>query len=71
MSQENVEIVRNAFAAFDRGDIEGVLQLCDEDIVITQPPELPGVSREQHGTAGSWRPLRSGQSSGMTIESRS
>ena len=44
-----VEIVRSAFAAFDRGDIEGVLRLADEDIVITQPPELPGVSPEQHG----------------------
>jgi uncharacterized protein len=52
MSQENVEIVRNAFAAFDRGDIEGVLRLCDEYIVITQPPELPGVSPEQHGHRG-------------------
>jgi ketosteroid isomerase-like protein len=52
MSAENVEIVRNAFAAFDRGDIEGILRLCDEDIVITQPPELPGVSPEQHGHRG-------------------
>jgi uncharacterized protein len=52
MSEENVEIVRNAFAAFNRGDIKGVLRLCDEDIVITQPPELPGVSREQHGHRG-------------------
>jgi ketosteroid isomerase-like protein len=52
MSEENVEIVRNAFAAFDRRDIEGVLRLCDEDIVITQPPELPGVSPEQHGHRG-------------------
>jgi uncharacterized protein len=52
MSQENVEIVRNAFAAFDRGDMEGVLRLCHEDIVITQPPELPGASPEQHGHRG-------------------
>jgi ketosteroid isomerase-like protein len=52
MSEENVEIVRNAIAAFDRGDIEGVLRHCDEDIVITQPPELPGVSPEQHGHRG-------------------
>jgi|SRR5829696_8458089 len=52
MSEENVEIVRNAIAAFDRGDIEGVLRLCDAEIVITQPPELPGVSREQHGHQG-------------------
>ena len=47
-----MEIVRNAFAAFDRGDIEGVLRLADEDIVITQPPELPGVSPVQHGHRG-------------------
>ncbi len=52
MSQENVGIVRNAFDAFTRGDIEGVLRLCDEDILITQPQELPGVSRQQRGHSG-------------------
>jgi uncharacterized protein len=52
MSQENVEIVRTAFTAFDRGDIEAVLRLCAEDIVITQPPELPGVSAKQRGHRG-------------------
>jgi ketosteroid isomerase-like protein len=29
-----------------------VLQLCHEDITITQPPELPGVSRQQRGHNG-------------------
>ena len=52
MSQENVEIVRNAFDAYSRGDIEGVLRLCDEDILITQPQELPGASRQQRGHSG-------------------
>jgi ketosteroid isomerase-like protein len=52
MAQENVEIVRTAFAAFDRGDIDAVLRLCDEDIVITQPPELPDASPEQRGHRG-------------------
>jgi ketosteroid isomerase-like protein len=52
MSQENVEIVRDAFDAFTRGDIEGVLRRCDESIVITQPAELPGASRQQHGHSG-------------------
>jgi uncharacterized protein len=52
MSQENVEIVRNAFAAFTRDDIQGVLRLCDENIVVTQPPELPGVSPQQRGHSG-------------------
>jgi ketosteroid isomerase-like protein len=52
VSKEDVEIVSHAFAAFNRGDIEGVLRLCDEDILITQPPELPGASPEQHGHRG-------------------
>jgi ketosteroid isomerase-like protein len=29
-----------------------VLRLCAEDILITQPSELPGVSAEQHGHGG-------------------
>jgi ketosteroid isomerase-like protein len=52
MSPENVEVVRDAFDAFSRDDIEGVLRLCDENIVVTQPPELPGVSPQQHGHSG-------------------
>ncbi len=52
MSQENVEVVRGAFDAFSRDDIEGVLRLCDENIVITQPPELPGASPQQRGHSG-------------------
>ena len=52
MSQENVEIVRGAFDAFGRGDTEAVLRLCDESIVITQPPELPDASPQQHGHSG-------------------
>jgi ketosteroid isomerase-like protein len=52
MSQENVEIVRAAFAAFGEGDMEGVLRLCDENIEITQPAELLGAPRDQHGHAG-------------------
>ena len=52
MSRENVEIVRNAFDAFSRDDIEGVLRLCDEDILITQPHELPGASQQQRGYSG-------------------
>jgi uncharacterized protein len=52
MSQENVEIVQSAFAASNRGDLDTVLQFCAEDIVITQPPELPGASPRQYGHAG-------------------
>ena len=53
MSQENVEIVRQAFDAFGRGDVEAVLRVCDENIVITQPSELLDASSlQQHGHAG-------------------
>jgi ketosteroid isomerase-like protein len=52
MSHENIEIVRNAFDAFTRDDIQGVLRLCDENIVVTQPKELPGVSPQQRGHSG-------------------
>lgn len=47
-----MEIVRNAFDAFTRDDIQGVLGLCDKDIVVTQPPELPGVAAQQRGHSG-------------------
>jgi uncharacterized protein len=52
MSQENVEIVRTAFAAFERGDMDALLELCDDDIAITQPPDLPGIPGEQRGHSG-------------------
>src|SRR5437764_1830369 len=52
MSHENVETVRAAFRAFDRGDIDAVLDLCAEDIDIVQPAELPGVRRREPGHAG-------------------
>jgi len=52
MSQENVELVQAAFRAFEKGDFDRVLRLCDESIEISQPPELPDVSPRQHGHAG-------------------
>jgi hypothetical protein len=33
MSQENVEIVRRIDERLNRGDIEGVIALCDDDFV--------------------------------------
>ena len=52
MSQENVEIVRAAFDAFERGDTDGVLSLCDPEIEITQAADLLGAPQHQHGHAG-------------------
>ena len=52
MSRENVEIVESAFDAWDRGDTQAILELCDEDIVVIQAPELPGVPARQNGHSG-------------------
>jgi ketosteroid isomerase-like protein len=41
--QENIAIVRAAYDAFGRGDIDGVIALCATDIdwISPGPPELP------------------------------
>jgi ketosteroid isomerase-like protein len=52
MSEENVAVVRRAFDAYTRGDIDGVLRLCADDILITQPQEVPGVAPQQRGHQG-------------------
>jgi ketosteroid isomerase-like protein len=51
MSQENVEIVRGAFDAFLRGDMEMLLGFMDPEIVLMQPPEVPDGTT-MHGHAG-------------------
>jgi ketosteroid isomerase-like protein len=52
MSEENVAVVRRAFDAYTRGDIDAVLELCADDILVTQAPEVPGVAPQQRGHAG-------------------
>ncbi len=52
MSQENVEVVLAAFRYFEVGDIDAVLGLADENVVVIQSGELPGVSPRQYGHAG-------------------
>jgi ketosteroid isomerase-like protein len=52
MSEANIWVVRRGFEAFTRGDIDGLLALVDEDIVITQDPDVPVGSPQQHGHAG-------------------
>jgi ketosteroid isomerase-like protein len=60
VSQENVELLRRMFAAFNRGDIEGMLAIADP------PPEfkyalsgvvIPGVEGVQRGPEGLRRVL--------------
>jgi ketosteroid isomerase-like protein len=73
MSEANVEIVQAAFEAFERGDMEGVLRLCDENIEIRQAGELPGVEPRQQGHAGIVTTLQRGRgkASGVQVETHS
>jgi uncharacterized protein len=40
MSEENIEIVKRGFEAFNLGGIEAMLELIDPDFEATVPPEL-------------------------------
>jgi uncharacterized protein len=42
MSQENVEIVRGLYEAWQRGDFEAGMEPFDEDVEWFNPPEAPG-----------------------------
>jgi ketosteroid isomerase-like protein len=44
MSEENVELVRDAFAAWERGDLEWLDRHTAPEVEIAQPPNLPGTS---------------------------
>jgi ketosteroid isomerase-like protein len=50
MSQENVELVRSAFEALNRGDIEGVVAALAPDFEYVASGAIPGVR-------GVWRGL--------------
>jgi ketosteroid isomerase-like protein len=47
MSQQNVEVVRKGFTAWERGDLEGLLATFDDN-VITRPI----IGPERHGPEG-------------------
>jgi ketosteroid isomerase-like protein len=47
-----VNLIQAAFRAFESGDMDGVLRLCDENIEIIQDANLLGVPGRQHGHAG-------------------
>jgi ketosteroid isomerase-like protein len=50
MAESNVEVVRQGFEAFNRGDIDTLAGLWHPDIEWTPPPELPD-SQTYHGHA--------------------
>ena len=44
MSEENVQRLRGAYAALAEGDVAPMLELCGEDIEVTEPQEIPDSS---------------------------
>ena len=46
MSQQNVEVVRRMFDAFNRGDVETVVAAFDEGCRLHEPPEMPDTPAE-------------------------
>jgi ketosteroid isomerase-like protein len=53
VSQENVEIVRSAYAAWNRGDLDSVLAHLDADVEWEENPDVyPGLDRVYRGHAG-------------------
>jgi ketosteroid isomerase-like protein len=51
VSDENVELVRQTYAAWDRGEIEPIVDTADPEIVIVQPPDVPD-SKSYRGLEG-------------------
>jgi ketosteroid isomerase-like protein len=51
VSAQNVELVKAAFDAWSRGDIDSMLRLVDPEIVVVQPSEVPDAMT-RHGPTG-------------------
>jgi len=51
MSRENVELVCAGYAAWERGDVDLIVERAAPDIEIVQPPEVPDA-KTYRGKAG-------------------
>ena len=51
MSEENVEILRRAFAAYEEGGVDALVPLLTEEVVVHSMPGWPDDA-EYHGRAG-------------------
>src|SRR5262245_59192707 len=60
MSQENVELLRRGYDAFNRQDFEAWLDLLDPDVAFQETALTPDA-RTYYGRAGAREWLRSGQ----------
>jgi ketosteroid isomerase-like protein len=65
MSQENVELARRAYAAFNRGDSEGMVADIAPDLEYVTTGAIPGVGGVYPGPEGLRRFL-----AGLTFEGR-
>ena len=52
MSQENVEIVRELYEAFNRGELDAYLWMLDPDFVWQGPQEIPDLAGTYRGAEG-------------------
>jgi ketosteroid isomerase-like protein len=52
MSEENVELVRRAYEAFNRGDMDGALAVLASDFEYTPSGAIPGVTETYRGPEG-------------------
>jgi ketosteroid isomerase-like protein len=52
MSQENVEIVREHYEAFNRGDLDAYLAALDPEFEWQGPREIPDLAGTHHGPEG-------------------
>ena len=56
MSAETIELVKVMYAGWERGDIPAIVDMCDPEIVIVQPPEIPD-SKSYRGHQGVYEAL--------------
>ena len=52
MSQENVEVVRELYEAFNRGELDAYLWMLDPDFVWQGPQEIPDLAGTYRGAEG-------------------
>ena len=52
MSQENVEVVRGVYRAWDDGDLDALLATCDPDVELLTSGSFPDLAAVYRGHAG-------------------
>jgi ketosteroid isomerase-like protein len=63
-----IELLRGAYAAFNRGDIAGAVAQLDADIEWQEPPEFPGGGT-YHGRAGASEYLTQSRAAWADVQS--